>query len=646
MSFGPRSASAVSSAPDPPEVVMRSREIVMRSPDPPEVGTERRVERDLGADTKGASAGAEAGRDVQRYAIGARVMVQRSDGSESAAAIVQFDAATSLYTVRLAGGLKQKRACEADLRTEPGESAATEAATEMATEVAGEHCNALRPCSHKRTLSEGAPKPRHALHRRSNSTANARSHNPMISRPDPTGADPMSRDISRDMSRVAPPAERNEAIEDSSASTALAVPALPRARVRSSTRTVAVPLLYPIPASPSGATCLIRATSAQGATQTVESPALLETTKSVCSETVKSARLGAHEGSDQKGSDPTTAPTDWGVAVRARLEEKRRAKEAALAAESEVRRTMQPQGLLYKEVNTEALERAIASARARDVNAALLNEAQAALDHKLAARLVQRALSHAMEDVTKEQKAQARAAKQFADEAAAEERRVREAMQPRLFGRGIDLMALERALERGRSQEDHKKVDATLLAKAQLVLDQGLAALLAQRACVGEAQRADAEEKAAAKKAEAEEKAAAKKAEAEEKAAAKEAAAKEAAAKKAAAAEKSAAERAAAEKAAAEEAAAERAAAEKAAAEKVAAEKAAAEKATCLQPPSSPDGQADPQGVISSPNGGKKSGLAREHDGCTSAWRAAEATTRTQLLQLLQAADEAASPAS
>jgi hypothetical protein len=646
MSFGPRSASAVSSAPDPPEVVMRSREIVMRSPDPPEVGTERRVERDLGADTKGASAGAEAGRDVQRYAIGARVMVKRSDGSESAAAIVQFDAATSLYTVRLAGGLKQKRACEADMRAEPGESAATEAATEVATEVAGEHCNALRPCSHKRTLSEGAPKLRPALHRRSNSTANARSHNPMISRPDPTGADPMSRDISRDMSRVAPPAERNEAIEDSSASTALAVPALPRARVRSSTRTVAVPLLYPIPASPSGATCLIRATSAQGATQTVESPALLETTKSVCSETVKRARLGAHEGSDQKGSDPTTAPTDWGVAVRARLEEKRRAKEAALAAESEVRRTMQPQGLLYKEVNTEALERAIASARARDVNAALLNEAQAALDHKLAARLVQRALSHAMEDVTKEQKAQARAAKQFADEAAAEERRVREAMQPRLFGRGIDLMALERALERGRSQEDHKKVDATLLAKAQLVLDQGLAALLAQRACVGEAQRADAEEKAAAKKAEAEEKAAAKKAEAEEKAAAKEAAAKEAAAKKAAAAEKSAAERAAAEKAAAEEAAAERAAAEKAAAEKAAAEKAAAEKAACLQPPSSSDGQADPQGVISSPNGGKKSGLAREHDSCTSAWRAAEATTRTQLLQLLQAADEAASPAS
>ncbi|KOO22249.1 growth hormone-regulated tbc protein 1-like protein [Chrysochromulina tobinii] len=202
---------------------------------------------------------------------------------------------------------------------------------------------------------------------------------------------------------------------------------------------------------------ILSAIVTQGATQTVESPALLETTKSVCSETVKRARLGAHEGSDQKGSDPTTAPTDWGVAVRARLEEKRRAKEAALAAESEVRRTMQPQGLLYKEVNTEALERAIASARARDVNAALLNEAQAALDHKLAARLVQRALSHAMEDVTKEQKAQARAAKQFADEAAAEERRVREAMQPRLFGRGIDLMALERALERGRSQEDHKK---------------------------------------------------------------------------------------------------------------------------------------------------------------------------------------------
>ena len=84
----------------------------------------------------------------------------------------------------------------------------------------------------------------------------------------------------------------------------------------------------------------------------------------------------------------------------------------------------------------------------------------------------------------------------------------------------------------------------------------------------------------------------------------------------------------------------------KAKAEKAAAEKAAAEKAACLQPPSSPDGQADPQGVISSPNGGKKSGLAREHDGCTSAWRAAEATTRTQLLQLLQAADEAASPAS
>ena len=445
----------------------------------------------------------------------------------------------------------------------------------------------------------------------------------MTSRPDPTGADPMSRDISRDMNRVAPPAERSEAIEDCSASTA--VPALPRARIRSSTRTVAVPLLYPIPASPSGATCLIRATSALGATQTVESPALLETTKSVCSETVKSARLGAHAGSDQKGSDPTTDPTDWGVAVRARLEEKRRAKEAALAAESEVRRTMQPQGLIYKEVNTEALERAIASARARDVNAALLNEAQAALDHKLAARLVQRALSHAIEDVTKEQKAQARAAKQFADEAAAEERRVREAMQPRLFGRGIDLMALERALERGRSQEDHKKVDATLLAKGQLVLDQGLAASLAQRACVGEAQRADALEKAAAKKAEAEEKAAA---------------------KKAAAAEKSAAERAAAEKAAAEEAAAERAAAEKGAAEKAAAEKAAAEKATCLQPPSSPDGQADPQGAISSPNGGKKSGLAREHDSCTSAWRAAEATTRTQLLQLLQAADEAASPAS
>ena len=289
----------------------------------------------------------------------------------------------------------------------------------------------------------------------------------------------MNRDISRDKSRAARPAERSEAIEDCSASTALAVPALPRARIRSSTRTGAVPLLSPIPASPFGATCLIRATSALGATQTVESPALLETTKSVCSETVKSARLGAHAGSDQKGSDPTTDPT---------------AKEAALAAESEVRRTMQPQGLIYKEVNTEALERAIASARARDVNAALLNEAQAALDHKLAARLVQRALSHAIEDVTKEQKAQARAAKQFADEAAAEERRVREAMQPRLFGRGIDLMALERALERGRSQEDHKKVDATLLAKGQLVLDQGLAASLAQRACVGEAQRADAEE--------------------------------------------------------------------------------------------------------------------------------------------------------
>jgi hypothetical protein len=97
MSFGPRSASAVSSAPDPPEVVMRSLEIVMRSPDPPEVGTERRVERDLGADTKGASAGAEAGRDVQRYAIGARVMVKRSDGSESAAAIARTSM-SCLYT--------------------------------------------------------------------------------------------------------------------------------------------------------------------------------------------------------------------------------------------------------------------------------------------------------------------------------------------------------------------------------------------------------------------------------------------------------------------------------------------------------------------------------------------------------------------
>jgi methionine-R-sulfoxide reductase len=86
---------------------------------------------------------------VQRYAIGACVIVKRSDGNECVAAVEQLDPAYQppLYVLRLANG-DMKRAREQDLREDPGPAAPGGAAASGAS-VAASGAGARRLSVHK-----------------------------------------------------------------------------------------------------------------------------------------------------------------------------------------------------------------------------------------------------------------------------------------------------------------------------------------------------------------------------------------------------------------------------------------------------------------------------------------------------------------
>ena len=72
----------------------------------------------------------------QRYEIGAAVLVKRSDGSESAATVVEFELAKNIYTVKMADG-KMKRTSDGDVRKDPNAPEENEEDVDTAAEEAG-----------------------------------------------------------------------------------------------------------------------------------------------------------------------------------------------------------------------------------------------------------------------------------------------------------------------------------------------------------------------------------------------------------------------------------------------------------------------------------------------------------------------------
>ena len=155
----------------------------------------------------------------------------------------------------------------------------------------------------------------------------------------------------------------------------------------------------------------------------------------------------------------------------------RRAAAELAAAERSLLEAMQPRWF-GRGIDTDGLEEAIASGRARGVSAILLDEAKATLERTLAEVVVRRAVAAAMAADEREQAERTAAAKLAADVLAAEERAVLEAMQPRWFGRGVDAEALESAIARGRTRQ----LDRALIARAEAELFLVLGTALAQRA--------------------------------------------------------------------------------------------------------------------------------------------------------------------
>ena len=89
----------------------------------------------LGADGKMKRASEQDVRG-QRYEIGAAVLVKRSDGSESAATVVEFELAKNIYTVKMADG-KMKRTSDGDVRKDPNAPEENEEDVDIAAEEAG-----------------------------------------------------------------------------------------------------------------------------------------------------------------------------------------------------------------------------------------------------------------------------------------------------------------------------------------------------------------------------------------------------------------------------------------------------------------------------------------------------------------------------
>ena len=83
--------------------------------------------------TKGAAAMAPAS---AHFAVGMNVLVKRSDGSESAATVVEFELAKNIYTVKMADG-KMKRCSDGDVRKDPNAPEENEDDVDTAAEEAG-----------------------------------------------------------------------------------------------------------------------------------------------------------------------------------------------------------------------------------------------------------------------------------------------------------------------------------------------------------------------------------------------------------------------------------------------------------------------------------------------------------------------------